>query len=371
MAAARLQRLASHVVEPLSPAASPAGGLQDVADFKMVFWGDEYQSGVFEQLREQFSHLKLVAPHTEDEAAEELKHAVAAWGRLSPSLLEAADGAPKLRWLHNPRSGPPVGYYFPALIEHPVQVTNARGMFNDQLPVHILTLILTLNRFMHLYRDQQASRTYKPLTAADGVTFVPLTSATVLLVGVGESGLEASRLLKTALNVDRVLGVDARRTGTVEWIDGPIQGPESIDSLLPEADFVVLTIPHTPETEGLFGAPQFAAMKRSACLINIARGPTVQLDALNDALRSGEIAGAGLDVFEVEPLPAEHGLWSAPGAVITPHVAVQQIYQPGTSRSGKFAHLGDERVAETTATNIRRFLKGEELVNVVDKRRWF
>jgi phosphoglycerate dehydrogenase-like enzyme len=394
------------------------------------------QEGVFEQLRAEFPQLQLMAPATEAEAAEELRTAVAAWGRLSPSLLAAAGGAPQLRWLHNPRSGPTPGYYFEELIRHPVQVTNARGMFNDQLPMHIITFILTLNRFMHLYRDQQHARVYRPLTAADGVVFVPLSSATILFVGVGESGLEAARLCKVALGVARVIGVDARcipaptipihphagwavrfievilsesgavngvccagrRSGAVDWLDEPIHPPSEMNSLLPLADFVVLTVPHTPETEGLIGAAQLTAMKRSgecpeafitkmsdgvgglsmqggdcraACLINIARGATVQLDALDTALRSGEIAGCGLDVFETEPLPKDHGLWTAPGAVITPHVAVQQLYQPGTSKTGRFRHIGDERVAQTTAENIRRFLKGQELLNPVDKHRWF
>ena len=95
----------------------------------MVFWGDDdAQVGIYPQLCREFPELDLVAPTTEAEAAAELKDATCAWGRLSPELLAAADGAPKLVWLHNPRSAPPVGYYFPELEAHPVFVTNARGM---------------------------------------------------------------------------------------------------------------------------------------------------------------------------------------------------------------------------------------------------
>ena len=163
---------------------------------------------------------------------------------------------------------------------------------------------------MHIYRDQQTARDYNPLGGS--VPNISLTSATVLLVGVGESGIEAARLCNTALGM-RVLGVDARRTEGSEWIDGPIHPPSEMDALLPEADYVramsfrfcdgrsedvrgcaqvVLTVPHTPETEGLFGAPQFRAMKSGASIINIARGPTVKIDDLDAALRSGEIGGA-------------------------------------------------------------------------------
>ena len=171
--------------------------------------GDVYQEGVFQQLCAEFPELSLCAPSTFEEAAKELQDATCAWGRLSPELLAAADNCPHLQWLHNPRSAPPTGYYFQELIDHPVVVTNARGMYNDQLPVHVITLLLTLNRHMHRYRDQQLEQVYRPLGSS--VPNISLTSATVLLVGVGESGVETARLCSTALGM-RVIGIDAR-----EW----------------------------------------------------------------------------------------------------------------------------------------------------------
>lgn len=166
-----------------------------------------YQDGVLSQLCAEFPELALCAPRTFEEAAKELKDATCAWGRLSPELLAAADNCPRLRWLHNPRSAPPTGYYFQELVAHPVAVTNARGMYNDQLPVHVMTLLLTLNRHMHHYRDQQLQQIYRPLGSS--VPNISLTGATVLLVGVGESGVETARLCSTALGM-RVIGVDAR-----------------------------------------------------------------------------------------------------------------------------------------------------------------
>jgi phosphoglycerate dehydrogenase-like enzyme len=127
---------------------------------------------------------------------------------------------------------------------------------------------------------------------------------------------------------------------------------------LPEADFVVLTVPHTPETEGFFDRARFRRMKKTAFFINIGRGMTTRLDDLVAAIRAGEIAGPGLDVFEEEPLPPEHPLWTLPGVLITPHVA------------GYGPHL-DERRFAILLDNCRRFLAGEKLMNLVDKARWF
>jgi phosphoglycerate dehydrogenase-like enzyme len=134
--------------------------------------------------------------------------------------------------------------------------------------------------------------------------------------------------------------------------------PDALDDLLPRADFVILTIPHTPETEGLMNAARFNRMKSSAYFINIGRGKTTRLDDLVDALRAGKIAGAGLDVFEVEPLPADHPLWEAPNALLTPHTA------------GFGPYLDDRRQA-IIVDNARRFVRGERLQNVVDKAHWF
>src|SRR6266403_1935375 len=137
-----------------------------------------------------------------------------------------------------------------------------------------------------------------------------------------------------------------------------LHGAEALDSLLPRADFVILTVPHTPATEGFMHRARFQRMKRSAFFINIGRGMTTRLDDLVSALSAGEIAGAGLDVFEQEPLPAKHPLWTMPGALSTPHTA------------GHGPHL-DERRFEILLDNSRRFLADLPLRNVVDKANWF
>jgi phosphoglycerate dehydrogenase-like enzyme len=137
-----------------------------------------------------------------------------------------------------------------------------------------------------------------------------------------------------------------------------LDGPDALDSLLPLADFVILTVPHTPETEGFMHRARFQRMKRSAFFINIGRGLTTRLDDLVAALQAGEIAGAALDVFEQEPLPADHPLWTLPNVLLTPHTA-------------GFGPYLDERRFEILLDNCRRFLAGQPLRNVVDKASWF
>jgi phosphoglycerate dehydrogenase-like enzyme len=177
----------------------------------------------------------------------------------------------------------------------------------------------------------------------------------MVLVGVGGIGAEAARLA-SAFGI-RVVGVDARRGEAPPGV-AEMHRPDALDDLLPRGDFVVLTVPHTPETEGFMHRARFRRMKRGAFFINIGRGMTTRLDDLVAALRAGEIAGAGLDVFEQEPLPADHPLWTMPGVLITPHSA------------GFGPHL-DERRYDILLGNCRRFAKGEPLVNVVDKAHWF
>src|SRR5712691_6435243 len=137
-----------------------------------------------------------------------------------------------------------------------------------------------------------------------------------------------------------------------------LDGPDALDALLPLADFVILTVPHTPATEAFMNRARFRLMKRTAFFINIGRGRPTRLDDLVDALSAGEIAGAGLDVFEQEPLPTDHPLWTMPGVLITPHTA------------GFGPHL-DERRFAVLLDNCRRFAAGQPLRNVVDKANWF
>src|SRR5437773_1823707 len=193
----------------------------------------------------------------------------------------------------------------------------------------------------------------KPIAEEGGVVHLP--GATALIVGVGGIGAEAARLMD-AFGM-HVTGVDPRRREAPPGVR-KLDGADALDSLLPLADFVVLTVPHTPATEGFMHRARFQRMKRTAFFINIGRGRTTRLDDLVEALRAGEIAGAGLDVFEQEPLPSDHPLWTMPGVLMTPHTAGHGPYL-------------DERRFEIIVDNARRFLGNQPLRNVVDKANWF
>ena len=294
--------------------------------------------------------LHVVVAEDEDAAAKSIGEAEAAFGTISPALLRRAA---RLRWLQAPQAAPPAGYYFGDLIAHPVVVTNFREIYNDHIAAHIMAFVLAFARGLHHYLPQQQRREWRPRPLDSGVVHLP--EATALIVGVGGIGAETARL--AAEFGMQVMGVDARRRDAPPGVR-KLDGPDALDSLLPLADFVILTVPHTPETEGFMHRARFQRMKRSAFFINIGRGMTTRLDDLVEALRAGEIAGAALDVFEQEPLPAAHPLWTIPGVLITPHTA------------GYGPYLDDRRF-EILLDNTRRFLAGQPLRNVVDKARWF
>jgi phosphoglycerate dehydrogenase-like enzyme len=294
---------------------------------------------------------RIVVAEDEAAAAREIVDADAVFGRLPAELL--AKGV-NLRWLQAPQIAPPAGYYYPELVDHPLKVTNFREIFNDHISAHILAFVLAFARGLHVFIPQQARREWKKSSQEAG-DVVHLPEATALIVGVGGIGAEAARLL-SAFGVT-VLATDARRAAAPDGV-AELHPPEALDELLPRADFVILTVPHTPATEGFFNRARFAKMKKSGFFINIGRGMTTRLDDLVDALNAGELAGAALDVFEIEPLPEGHPLWTMPNVLITPHMA------------GHGPYLNDRRY-EILEENCRRFAAGRELRNEVDKRVWF
>jgi phosphoglycerate dehydrogenase-like enzyme len=301
-------------------------------------------------LAEQVPEMDVVAPERAEDGPRELADADAAFGNVPADLLQFAGN---LKWLQAPAIAPPAGYYYPALVAHPVVVTNFRGIFNEHIAAHILAFVLAFARGFHVYFPRQVKHDYTPEPLDTGVVHLP--AATALIVGVGGIGAETARLC-AAFGM-RVIGIDARRDDLPEGV-AEMHPPDALDDLLPLVDFVILTIPHTPETEGLMNAARFGRMRRSAFFINIGRGKTTRLDDLVAALRSGQIAGAGLDVYEEEPLPRDHPLWDAPNALLTPHTA-------------GFGPFLDDRRLEIILDNARRFVRGEPLRNVVDKAHWF
>ena len=300
-----------------------------------------------QRLAELVPDITIDVCHSVEQAMEVIEDVDAAFGDVVPELF---DSAGKLRWIQSPRAGPEAGYYHPALIDGDVVVTNMRGIFSDHIGAHIMSFVLAFSRGLHVYFPQQLRREWKR-----GPHSVHLPEAAAVIVGVGGIGGEAARLC--AEFGMTVIGVDARLTEAPPGVS-ELHPPDRLPGVLPRGDFVIVTVPETPETQGMFASQQFGLMKSTAYFINIGRGATVVLDDLVEALRNGEIAGAGLDVFQVEPLPPDHPLWTTPGVLITPHVAVAGPY------------LQDRR-KELFLDNCVRFNEGRTLRNVVDKAKWF
>ena len=289
-------------------------------------------------------------------------------GKITPALLAAAD---RLQWVQS-FTASLEHYIFPALVDHPCTLTNMRGLFSDVIADQVMGYILCFARNLHTYVRQQAVRRYEALggegarvsfAAGPGVVndmdraTIFLPDATLGIVGLGAIGAEiARRALAFGMTI-RAVDRFPDRTRPPEGVES-VAGLDGLADLLGWSDFVVIAAPHTPETAGLFDAATIAMMKPTGYLINIGRGAIVVLDDLVAALRSKAIAGAALDVYEVEPLPADHPLWAFPNAILTPHTAG---YSPVIAR----------RHRETLVENVGRFARGESLLNVVEKALWF
>ena len=268
------------------------------------------------------------------------------YGALTPELFAQAG---KLRWVQAPVAGVE-HFVFPALAESDVVFTNMAGIYSDVIADHALTYLLMFARGFHVYRTAQAEGVWDK-----NAPVRHLADCTVAVVGLGGIGAATAKRAK-ALET-HVLGVEVRPIDKPEGVD-ELAGIEDLDDVLQRADFVILCVPHTPETVNLITARELNLMKPSAYLINICRGVVVNLDDLTQALQAERIAGAGLDVFAIEPLPESHPLWGMENVIITPHVAARG------------PHIR-ERHIRVVADNLARFAAGRPLHNVTDKRRWF
>jgi phosphoglycerate dehydrogenase-like enzyme len=318
------------------------------------------------RIRAAAGDLAVVNASSEAEAVQALADADAFFGKITPSLLAAAR---QLRWVQAPTASLE-HYVFPELIAHPCVLTNMRGLFSDVIADQVFGYVLCFARNFHRYLRNQLAARWEPVGGeTERVSFAAgpgtvsaidrahlhLADATLGIVGLGSIGSEVARR-GLAFGM-RVLAVDPVQTQAPAGV-AELWRPERLPDLLAASDFVVIAAPHTPETYKLFRRPQLQQMKRSAYLINIGRGAIVDLTDLVTALQAGEIAGAGLDVFETEPLPTDHPLWRLENVILTPHVAG---YSPRIAER----HLG------VLLDNLQRFRRGEPLRNVVDKARWF
>ena len=270
------------------------------------------------------------------------------WSFAAGDVAHAFDRADRLRWIQWGGAGVDAAL-FPALVESDVTLTNVRGVFDQAMAEYTLGMILAFAKDFRRTDTLQREREWRHRLTE------PVAGTKALVVGAGSIGRAIARALRAAgIEVEGV-GRTAR-DGDPDF--GRVHGNEGLDRALGAADWVVLIAPLTAHTRGMFDATRFAAMKPTARFFNLGRGALVDEPAMIEALGSGVIAGAGLDVFAEEPLPASSPLWGMENVVVSPHM------------SGDF-HGHKAVMAQVFIENFRRFRAGEPLVNVVDKRLGF
>ena len=258
---------------------------------------------------------------------------------------ECLRGSTALRWLHT-RSAGVDPYTAPGVLPSEAALTCSTGAYGHSVSEHLFALLLALMKRLPSYRDQQNRALWRDLGPVK-----TLLGAQVLVVGTGDLGSSFARLCQTL--GARTSGVRRDPAKSAAGIER-MYGFEALDTLLPAADVVALTLPQTPGTVRLFDKARLLRMKGDAILLNGGRGSCVDGQALAEVLADGRLWGAGLDVTDPEPLPPEHPLWRQPKALITPHTA-----------GGN--HLADteRRIARIALDNLRRYLAGEALRNRV------
>ena len=266
------------------------------------------------------------------------------YGRARDELRTNWALTDRLRWVHV--GGVGVDWtLFDELVESDVVVTNSRGVFDTTLPEYLLALMLALAKDLPGTVRAQAAHEWRHQLLQ------PLAGGRALIVGAGSIARASGRLLRS-LGLDVTLVGRSERDG--EPGEGRIRAATDLADLLPAADWLVVLAPLTPQTRGLIGAPELALLPRGARLVNIGRGPVVVEAALIETLRSGALAGAGLDVFEREPLAPDSPLWDMPNVIVSPHI--------GGDVAGTPSAFTDAFLA-----NLERYMAGQPLQNVVDK----
>jgi phosphoglycerate dehydrogenase-like enzyme len=300
-----------------------------------------------EMIREVDPRVRVLCTTDRERARQLAPRAEVIVGWQIPEPVRAQ--ARRLRWVHAAAAGVD-GLLFPEVVAGQVVLTSSVGAHTVALPEHVMAVILLFSRRLHVaLRNQQARRWDRQALLGD-----ELAGKVLGILGLGAIG--SALAARAAAFGMRVVGTK-RVPAPVPNVER-VYGPEATDEVLQAADYVVILLPLTPQTRGLIDARRLRLMKRTAVLVNVGRGPIVQEAALLAALREGWIAGAALDVFEREPLPADSPLWGMENVVITPHVS-------GASPSYF------DRVIPLFCENLRRYLAGAPLVNRVDPARGY
>ncbi len=268
---------------------------------------------------------------------------------------EVLAGGKSIQWIQLVTAGVEGCVSIPAVRERNILVTNMQRIGGPIISEHVIAMALAFSRGLDFYIPAQVRGEWARGGLPNGRAASVIDGKTMLVVGLGGIGSEVAKRAH-ALGMKVTATRASGRTGP-DYVSY-VGLPDELPKLASEADFVVNTVPLTPQTKGIFDAAFFAKMKPTAYFINIARGGSVDTAALVDALKNKRIAGAGLDVTDPEPLPADHPLWKAPNVIITPHVAND-------------SDLGFDAQTQVVRENLRRYAAGEKMLSVVDVSRGY
>jgi len=285
--------------------------------------------------------IEVEVPTDENDALKAAEDAEIVFGGFSREMFLAAK---KLRWVHAYSAGVD-SYLFPELVNSQVILTHSSGIHRIQVSEIVFALMLALAKKLHKLVKLQSEAKWERLVPEE------LAGKTIGILGLGNIGMETAWKAK-AFGM-RVLAVEKVQIRRPTYVDELFR-PEELENVLHESDYLAITVPLTKETYHLVGEKELRLMKPTAYIVNVARGAVVDSNALLKALKEGWIAGAGLDVFEQEPLPKDSEFWTLENAVITPHIA------------GSTPQY-EERAVKIFCDNLKRYLVGKPLINVVDK----
>lgn len=297
--------------------------------------------------------IKTVAPDSTitschlEEAAEHIAETdiLLTWGTMN--LRPLYPTALNLKWVHALSAGVE-DLIFPEIIFANTLLTNSKGIHGIPISEHVLAMMLAFTRGLNVFIRQQCQKEWKRTHV------VEIYDKTIGIVGLGSIGREIAKKAKgMGMHV-----VASKQTMTTELFVDKLYTSDQLHELLAVSDFVVIALPLVEETKNLFTLKEFNMMKPSAYFINIARGGVIKQDDLVAALEQGLIKGAGLDVFDQEPLSESSPLWDMPNVIITPHLA---------ALSPNYL----DRAIKLFADNLSRFVQNKEMLNVIDKEKGY
>ncbi|RPJ58712.1 MAG: D-2-hydroxyacid dehydrogenase [Acidobacteria bacterium] len=305
---------------------------------------------LFEELK-SVTPLARIVPVTGETAAQQIADADAFIGNITPALVQAGKN---LKWVQVMSAGVESVLHMSGgtdLRDSDIVLTNNQIVQGPEIADHAMAMLLTLTRDIDAFLEYKRQEVWQ----RGGYEGIELNGRTAVVIGVGGIGTQIA--FRAWAHGMTVIGVDPEDIPFMPVISKVVK-PDVLHSVLPQADVVFVSAPHTALSHKMLGPKEFGLMKKGSYFIAVSRGRLYDVDALVQALKAGNLAGAGVDVTDPEPLPKGHPLWKCDNVVITPHVA---------GRSDK----DRARMVGTIKDNIRRFVEGRPLVNVVDKQKGY